>query len=62
MGTHLNEKGETIDTELEKENFNIAGNELASVWSQSVIDNYPVVAEYVDPDTEKTNYQLPSEE
>jgi hypothetical protein len=61
-GTHLNEKGETIDIELEKKNFNVAGNELASVWSQSMIDNYPVAAEYVDPDTEKTNYQLPSEE
>jgi hypothetical protein len=48
-GSHLNSKGETIDRELELKNFEKAGQTLAEVWSNTVIDGYPVIAEYVVP-------------
>ena len=50
FGSHLNPNGKTIDTDLEKKNFGYAGNVHASLWSELVIDNHPVVAEYIDPD------------
>ena len=46
LGTHLNDKGETIDpvvitiTELEKRNFVQAGTVLADIWSVTVIDTF----------------------
>ena len=48
-GSHLNEKGITIDSELEKTNFKFAGATLAEIWSQLTVDNFPTVAEYIDP-------------
>ena len=58
-GTHLNSKCETIDTELEKKNFENAGETLAEVWSSTVVDSFPVVARYVAayqiPETETTS-------
>ena len=50
FGTHLNSSNKTIDTELEKRNFAAAGEVLASVWSETVIDNYPVVAKWTPPE------------
>ena len=52
FGTHLDEQGRTIDDEKEKENFKFAGQTLAEIWSDVIIDSYPVVAKYVDPDSE----------
>jgi hypothetical protein len=49
FGTHLNDSGVTINPELERTNFKKAGEVLAEVWRGSVIDEYPVVAEYIDP-------------
>ena len=49
FGTHLNSSNKTIDEELEKKIFEAAGKILASVWSESIIDNFPVVAEYQSP-------------
>lgn len=46
FGSHLNSQGDTIDEELEKRNFQKAGEVLAEVWSESVIDGHPVVAEW----------------
>jgi hypothetical protein len=57
FGTHLNASGKTVDTELEKSNFRKAGETLAEVWSSVVIDNYKVVAQYV----EQTDADTPSE-
>jgi hypothetical protein len=51
FGTHLNDSGVTVNPELERTNFKKAGEVLAEVWCGSVIDDYPVVAEYVDPPT-----------
>ncbi|CAF1181124.1 unnamed protein product, partial [Didymodactylos carnosus] len=48
-GSHLNDSGVTINQELEKANFKKAGEVLAEVWSGSIIDEYPVIAEYMEP-------------
>jgi hypothetical protein len=49
FGTHLNNNGLTEHTELEKTNFQLTGNVLAEVWSMNVLDEHPVVAEYINP-------------
>jgi hypothetical protein len=49
FGTHLNDNGLTEHAELEKENFKLTGDVLAEVWSMNVLDEYPVVAEYIKP-------------
>ncbi|CAF0874627.1 unnamed protein product [Rotaria sordida] len=49
FGTHLNDIGLTQHAELEKENFKLTGNVLAEVWSMNVLDEYSVVAEYINP-------------
>lgn len=56
-GSHLDERGRTIDEELELENFENAGNTLASLWSELMFDGYPVIAEYKSP--EKLHEILP---
>ncbi|KAJ6646124.1 hypothetical protein Bhyg_01334, partial [Pseudolycoriella hygida] len=50
FGTHLDNQGKTIDADLEKKNFSYAGKALAEVWSETVIDGYVTVAEYVHPE------------
>ena len=50
MGSHLNPSGETIDDNLERQNFKLAGNALANIWNDIVIGNFPVHAEWVDPE------------
>jgi hypothetical protein len=49
FGTHLNDAGATEHAELEKSNFKMTGDVLAEVWSMNVLDEYPVVAEYLNP-------------
>ncbi|CAF1244319.1 unnamed protein product [Adineta steineri] len=49
FGTHLNDTGVTEHAELEKTNFKMAGDVLAEVWSMNVLDEHPVVAEYINP-------------
>ena len=49
--THLDSSRKTIDTNLEKRNFKAAGKILAKVWEQIVLDNFPVVADYVESAT-----------
>lgn len=49
-GSHLSEKGETIDSDLELKNFEEAGKILANIWSDTVIDKYETVAQYVLPE------------
>ena len=48
FGTHLNEKGDTIDKDLDLENFAHAGKILSDIWSHTVIDGFPTVGAYVD--------------
>jgi hypothetical protein len=40
----------------------LAGEALASVWSKTVIDGYPVIAQYCDPDEHRLSIPPPSEE
>lgn len=49
FGSHLNSQNQTIDVELEKRNFEHAGQVLAKIWKDLDIDGYPVEAEYVGP-------------
>ena len=62
FGKHLNSSGDTIDEDLERENFKAAGEILKEVWSNLVIDSHPVVADFIDtPPTERTlNYKVSS--
>ena len=46
FGNHLNASGKTID-EVEK-NFRKAGEVLADIWNQVILDGYGVEAEYVE--------------
>ena len=47
-GCHLNASGETVDPELEKKNFKVAGNILSQIWGELVLDGKSVTAEYVE--------------
>ena len=47
FGTHLDHNNKTIDKDLELQNFEYAGEILAELWSKLVIDNHPVIAEFV---------------
>lgn len=49
FGTHLDFAGMTIDAEIEKQNFKRAGETLAEVWTMDMIDNQPIIAEFIDP-------------
>ena len=43
FGSHLDNAGKTIDSELEEKNFYEAAKVLSEVWSNTVIDNHPVI-------------------
>ena len=47
FGTHLDHNNKTIDEELELQNFEYAGEILAKLRSKLVIDDHPVIAEFV---------------
>ena len=50
----------TTDTELEKKNFDAAGEILPSVWFETGIENYLVVAKWSYPaETPIDPYHLP---
>lgn len=49
FGTHLSDSGLTEHAELEKENFKKTADILAEVWGMNVLDEYPVVVEYINP-------------
>lgn len=51
-GTHLDSRGKTCDPELELRNFQAAGEALANLWNELVIDSYSVCARYKNPDAE----------
>ena len=46
--THLDSQRRTTEVELEKQNFKAAGKLLAEIWSELVLDKFPVVSEYVE--------------
>lgn len=47
FGSHLDQSGKTIDKDLEKKNFEYAGQVLAEIFCDTFIDNHVVIAEYV---------------
>ena len=56
FGTHLDFHGATIDAELEKQNFQRTGETLAEIWTMDMIDNQPVLAEFLAPPAEATDF------
>ena len=52
FGSHLDSALQTVDTNLEKRNFEHAGKVLADVWNKISIDDYPVVAKYIENNEE----------
>ena len=50
FGSHLDSAGKTIDVDLEKKNFGFAGKALSEIWSNVVIDGFPTIAEYINPE------------
>ncbi|KZS06585.1 Uncharacterized protein APZ42_029912 [Daphnia magna] len=50
VGSQLNNPGLTVDAELEKQNFQYAGETLAEIWSGSIIDSFSVIAHYIVPE------------
>lgn len=57
-GSHLDNSGKTTDAELEKKNFEHAGSTLAEVWNSVIVDDHPIVAEYIDPLSSELNDEL----
>lgn len=53
--SHLNDSGKTIDTSLERDNFQKAGEVLAKVWSSVSIDWQKVVADYMKPNDDESS-------
>lgn len=64
FGTHLDDQCRTNDINLEKKNFQKAGEILSEVWSENKIDGYDVFAEYISPadGTEEGSKVLPLSE
>ena len=60
IGFHLDANRKTIDEELEKEHFKKAGEILAEVWSNSIIDTYTAHAEFVQ--NAKVEVEYPDED
>lgn len=50
FGSHLDSQRRTVDVELEKKNFQYAGEILAELWSNMNIDSFPVIAENILPE------------
>jgi hypothetical protein len=44
-----------MNLDLEILNFEKASRTLAEIWSESVIDTYPVIANYIKPDRSEYN-------
>ena len=47
FGTYLHSSRNTIDINLEECTFNAAGEVLAKVWEEIILDNFSVVAGYI---------------
>ena len=58
--SHLDNQGNTVDTELEENNFKAAGGILADIWDGMKVDGYKVTAKYIDdpPRDETKEYKV----
>ena len=61
-GTHLNSGGKTIDHDLEKANFQKAGETLANIWSNVIIDSHPVECQFVGNENSQRITPEPNDE
>ncbi len=59
FGSHLDERGRTVDDNLELLNFEHAGKTLADIWTSVVIDGNPTKAFYVPPDSSERDETEP---
>ena len=48
FGNHLDASGNTIDVKLEKKNFYAQAHVLAEIWTQLVINGYPVMCHVLE--------------
>lgn len=62
FGSHLHDGGKTVDSTLERENFQKAGEVLAEVWSSVLIDGHEVVAEYIKPEDSQSSVPVLTDE
>lgn len=62
FGSHLNSQNKTTDVELEKRNFQHAGEVLSEIWSSIEIDKFPVFAEYINPTDDSIAIVIENEE
>lgn len=58
FGNHLNSQRRTIDDELEKKNFQFAGEVLSEIWSEMIIDKYPVISQYISPESSEISEKI----
>lgn len=58
FGNHLDSNGKTIDSELERRNIAAAGEVLATLWNECVIDGYKIFAEFKPPNNNPVNLSL----
>lgn len=56
--SHLDTNGRTADAHLEIQNFQKAGEILASVWSGTKIDGFEVVAEFKKSSSRASSFFL----
>ncbi|KAL1381516.1 hypothetical protein pipiens_013407 [Culex pipiens pipiens] len=54
-GSHLDSQMRTTDEHLERQNFKFAGKTLAEVWGGLIIDGYPTVAEFIEPEASEVD-------
>ena len=47
FGAHLDDKGNTVGPQIELKSFEHNRKILGEIWSRMVIDDYPVIAEYI---------------
>ena len=47
FGANLDDKGNTIDPQLELKNFKQVGKIVGEIWNGMVMDDYPVITEYI---------------
>lgn len=57
FSSHLDSSIKTTGLELENRNFESAGILLANIWSQLIVDDFPVVAEYIVPTDTRLNVE-----
>ncbi|GBP01007.1 hypothetical protein EVAR_66740_1 [Eumeta japonica] len=60
FGFHIDNKRITIDDDLEKQNFQHAGETLVKIWREMKIDNYDVSIEYRKPEESLQDPAVPN--